>query len=88
MPPTEPELRKLVREALHAGKLPRREPDYTWGGNGCGATCTICQELVRADQVEYEVQFAHDGSRRGMDQFHMHFRCFAVWERERTTLQT
>ena len=83
MPVTEAELRTLVREVLRAGTVPRREPDYTWGGDGVNAACTICEELVRVDQMEYEVQFAHDGSSPGRDRFHMHVRCFVMWELER-----
>ena len=82
----EPELRKLARAALRAGKLPRGEPDRTWGGPGVGAPCSVCEKAVTPKQVEYEIQFAHDGANPGLDKYHVHLRCFAVWELERTKL--
>ena len=84
--PNEAELRKLAREVLRKGTLPRREPDRTWGGHGVGAPCAVCGEPVRHDQIEYEIQFAHDGANPGLDKYHLHLRCFAAWEMERTKL--
>jgi len=52
--PNEPELRKLAREVLRAGKLPRREPDRTWGGPRVGARCSVCEKPVTGDDLEYE----------------------------------
>jgi hypothetical protein len=33
------------------------------------------------------VQFAHDGVTPGVDVFHLHLRCLAAWELERTKLE-
>jgi len=33
--------------------------------------------------MEFEIQFAHDGSNPGLDKYHVHIRCFAAWELER-----
>jgi hypothetical protein len=82
--PNEAELRKLAREVLRAEKLPRREPEGIWGGPGVGALCAVCQKPVTRDELEYEIQFAHDGATPGLDKYHLHLRCFAVWELERT----
>ena len=82
--PNEAELRKVAREVLRAGKLPRQKPDHTWGGPGVGAPCAVCEKPVTRDELEYEVQFAHDGASPGLDKYHLHLRCFAVWELERT----
>ena len=84
--PNEAALRKLAREMLLAGKLPRHEPDRTWGGPGVGAPCSMCGQPVRRDELEYEMQFAHDGATPRLDKYHLHLRCFAVWELERTKL--
>jgi hypothetical protein len=32
-----------------------------------------------------QIQFARDGSDPGLDKFHVHIRCFAAWEFERTS---
>jgi hypothetical protein len=34
--------------------------------------------------MEFEIEFAHDGVMPGLDKFHVHIRCFAAWELERT----
>ena len=83
--PNERRIRELTRDALRAGKVPSREPARTWGGNGVGAPCTICGEPVARDHVDYELQFVHDGP-PGLDKDHVHLRCFAAWEMERTKL--
>ena len=85
--PNEPQLRQLARQVLLNGTLPRRDPDRTWGGPGVGAMCTVCEQPVTPDQMEYEVQFARDGNNPGLDRFHLHIRCFAVWELERTKFE-
>jgi hypothetical protein len=83
--PDEAVLRAKAREAIRTGKLPSRRPDRTWGGPGVGAPCSVCGAPIRQDQLELEAQFAHDGSNPGLDKFHIHVRCFAVWELERRT---
>jgi hypothetical protein len=82
--PDEPILRATAREVIRTGKLPNRRPDRTWGGPGVGASCTICGEPVTKDQLEFEIQFSRDGNNPGLDKFHLHIRCFAAWELERT----
>ena len=84
--PNERRVRDMVRKALQLGIIPARDPDRMWGGNGVGAPCTICGEPVTPDQVEYEVEFAHEGAIPGLDKYHVHLRCFAAWEFERTKL--
>jgi hypothetical protein len=39
---------------------------------------------VTKDEQEFEIEFARDGDNPGLDKFHVHIRCFAVWELERT----
>jgi hypothetical protein len=82
--PDESLLRAKAREVIRTGKLPYRRPDRTWGGPGVGAPCTICGEPVTKDQLEFEIQFTIDGGEPGLDKFHVHIRCFAAWEFERS----
>jgi hypothetical protein len=82
--PNELQVRELARAAIRANKLPRQDPDRTWGGNGMGMPCTICGQPITRDEVEYELQFRHDGPEPRLDRFHLHLRCFAAWEMERT----
>jgi len=81
--PDEGILREKVREAVRQGKLPARRPDRTWGGSGVGAPCSICDKPVTRADMEFEIQFEHDGAVPGLDKFNVHVRCFAVWELER-----
>jgi hypothetical protein len=76
-------LREKARLAIDSGKLPNRTPDRTWGGPGVGAECSVCGRPVGRDEMEFEIEFAHDGTMPGLDKFHVHLRCFAVWEMER-----
>ena len=85
--PNEDEVRALARQVLRNTKIPRHDPDRTWGGPGVDMPCTICGKRVTRDQLEYELQFSHDGANPGLDRFHMHIRCFSAWEMERTKLE-
>jgi hypothetical protein len=86
--PHETILREKARAAVQSGKLPARRPDRTWGGLGVGALCTICELPVRSDELELEfereTQFEHDGGSPRLDYLHVHIRCFAAWEFERS----
>ena len=59
-------------------------PDRTWGGPGVGASCAVCEVPVTKTELEFEIQFAHYDPTPGLDKFHLHVRCFAAWEFERT----
>lgn len=82
--PDEQILREKARAAIKSGKLPSRRPDRTWGGPGVGAACVVCERPVTKDELEFEIQFSHDGANPGLDKYHVHVRCFAAWELERT----
>ena len=82
--PNEQHIRALARKILQAGVMPRRDPDGTWGGKGIDVPCAMCGERIMPDQVEYELQFTHDGATRDVDLFHLHLRCLAASEMERT----
>ena len=81
----EESLREKARLVVRNGKLPRRRPDRTWGGPGVGAQCAICELPVQATEMEFEIEFARDGSNPGLDKFHVHLQCFAAWEFERAS---
>jgi len=81
--PDESHLREHARVAIRNRKIPSRQPDRTWGGPGVGATCSVCDLPIGKDQLEFEIQFAHDGPAPGLDKYHVHVRCFAAWEFER-----
>jgi hypothetical protein len=82
-------LRARARDVIRAQKLPSRRPDRTWGGPGVGAPCAVCGLPVGTHEMEFEIQFARDGAGLdpGLDKFHVHLRCFAAWEFERSASQ-
>jgi len=86
--PDESILREKARASVQNGKLPARAPDRTWGGPGVGAACSVCELPVKKDELEFEIQFEHDGANPGLDKFHVHIRCFAAWEFERKKAQS
>jgi hypothetical protein len=61
--PNEAALRRLARLVLENGKLPRRDPNRTWGGPGVGAACAICDQPVTPEEIEYEVRAPGTDSR-------------------------
>ena len=81
----DPILREKARAAVQSGKLPARQPDRSWGGYGVGAACAICELPVTKQEVEFEIQYG-DGHSPGIDEFHVHVRCFAAWDFERRLL--
>jgi hypothetical protein len=82
--PDEPILREKAREAIQSGRLPIGKPDRTFGGQGSGVTCAVCGHQVKRDQVELEIEFNRPGIMPVLDRYHLHQRCFAAWEFERT----
>jgi hypothetical protein len=81
--PDETILRAKAQAAILDGKLPSCRADRVWGGPGVGAVCAVCDLPVTKDEMEFEIEFAHDGDSPGLDKFHVHVRCFAAWEFER-----
>jgi hypothetical protein len=79
-------LQKKAREAIQAGKLPNRQPESVWAGQGCGACCTVCGESLKRDELEYELEYAHAHHGADANIFHVHIKCFTAVERERHNL--
>ena len=75
-------LREKAGKATGPPKLPTRRPDRMWGGPGGGANCAICRGPVKREEVEFELEFARNGDDPGLDTFHVHVRCFTIWERD------
>lgn len=82
--PDEDRLREQAKEAIRSGRLPTRLQDRMWGGPGLGARCPVCELTVTKDQLEMQIEFGRNGSDPGIDTYHLHVRCFAAWEFERT----
>ena len=85
--PDEIRLREQARAAIQTGTILSRAADRTWGVPGVGAECVVCQKPITKDQMEFEIEFAHDGKNPGVNPplhlLHLHVRCFEAWEFER-----
>ncbi len=82
--PDEARLRERARAALQNGKIPTGRASETWGGPGVGNECAICQRSITKAEMELELQFERDASDPGLGKYHVHPRCFAAFELERT----
>jgi UDP-glucose 4-epimerase len=74
-----------------------------FGGAGSGMSCAVCNEPVRADQMEIDMDFSEQrlGDQPSLsstlerlharpevvERYHLHARCFAAWEFERTKVE-
>jgi hypothetical protein len=81
---SETSLRDLVRSQLSAGRLPRTSPRRVYGGLGIGALCKICGRPVGPDENELQLQFIENMDSLSIVMFHLHTRCYAAWELERS----
>lgn len=75
----DPQLRDKARVLVRSGALPCKQQERTWAGRGLGFECSLCGQLIRRDQVEYELQFASDGEQKPrLHRFHV--ACVPIWE--------
>lgn len=86
--PDENALRIKAREALRTGKLPHARPSRMWGGPGVGASCTVCSDPVRQEDLGFELEFGSEHAGPFEGNHHVHLRCFAAWEFERRTSES
>ena len=73
-------VRQGDRTAIGAGTLPSRRPSRIGRAKGHGASCSICRDPVRPDEVGLELEFSGD---RAAGNAHVHQRCFYLLELER-----
>jgi hypothetical protein len=73
-------LREVARARIAQGLLPVMSPERTWGGPGGGSTCALCDRVVTAAEIEFELEFAPVP---GPPTLHFHRQCHALWEAER-----
>jgi hypothetical protein len=81
---TERSLREKVKLQLGDGSLPKEAPRRVYGGLGIGAFCQICSRPVTAQENELQLQFVRDSDPLSIVIFHLHPRCYAAWELERS----
>jgi hypothetical protein len=75
----ESDLRERARELIREGRLPDRAPARVWGGPGSGIACSLCEQAIPANEMEYEADAAVAGA---VHTLHFHFVCHAAWQLE------
>jgi hypothetical protein len=75
-------VREKARAAVRDGTIPSRRPDGSWARPGAAAICSVCELPITIVQMEFQLHFARDREKSGVDEFHIHIRCFAAWELE------
>ena len=75
---------RAVRTALQNGLIPIGRASETCGGPGVGNECAIFQRSITKAEMALELQFERDASDPGLGKYHVHPRCFAAFELERT----
>jgi len=88
-----------AREAIASGKLPTAQPSRTYSYRSPAVTCAVCGDSVPCGQMEFELEFRASPALEGQSlrdalqrlnerpdvrRYHLHHRCFAAWEFERT----
>jgi len=76
MPLTDREKELFARacDYIAIERLPRTVPGSVFAGDGKCATCSLCEETIAPEQIEYE--FTADG---GVT-YRFHIRCHAIWQ--------
>jgi hypothetical protein len=74
-------LRERIALLIRNGKLPLLPPARCWGGKGVGAPCVVCDRTIPDTEVDLEIEFMRGEGAPvpGLDVFHVHTRCYAVW---------
>jgi hypothetical protein len=74
------EIRRRIRERLDNGALLGTRYARIRGGTGAGVACAECDDPIRSDDLEIEVQFP---TPTGVTGRRFHPLCLAIWELER-----
>jgi hypothetical protein len=70
-------LEQRARERIREGRLPCTTHYRTWGGRGSNEPCALCDMIIQADEVQYEIE-AGVGAPGQLYRFH--FGCHDAWQ--------
>ena len=57
-------------------------PHVRWTGSG--QPCAVCGKPLPGEEMVVELEFNRHATTPGLDQYHLHHRCYAAWEFERS----
>jgi hypothetical protein len=78
---SEEELGVLAKRRIEAGELPCYRVRHIWGSHGSGACCSLCDQPIRAEEIEYEVASGPEAHERAQT-LRFHLACHAIWQAE------
>ena len=73
------DLRPRARALIREGRLTCAPPLRVWGGYGTDLRCSLCGELIRTDDIEYEIE---QPNLTAATTYRFHFDCHAAWQLE------
>ena len=73
----ESELLSRALKRIEDGRLPLALLDHIDAGYGGGLRCDLCDQVIGADKIEYEI--TDPGSDKLL---HFHMACHLAWQRE------
>jgi hypothetical protein len=73
-------VRRLVRDKIADGRLPRNPAGAVSAKNGADEKCDACSTPVSHEEVLYKL------AQEGFKQIRFHATCFAVWRDERRNM--
>jgi len=79
--PIRSHLRTLARERIKRDVLPPSAHMETWGGHGNGEVCSLCDNPIGSEDIEYEMAGVVNGTHRI---YRFHLECHTAWEVEIT----
>lgn len=80
---SEHELGLLAKQRIETGELPCYPVRRMWGSHGSGACCSLCDQPIRAEEIEYEVASGPEADEQAQT-LRFHLTCHAIWQAECT----
>ena len=80
----ESSLRRKARAKIDRAEIPHRSPMRLWGGPPTSATCVICDRRLPRSELAVTLLFEPLTADVRGEVHHVHLRCLAAWEFERT----
>lgn len=77
----EDELGRLARRRIEAGELPCYAVTRIWGSHGSGSRCSLCDQPIRAEDIEYEISLDPVADEPASN-LRFHLACHARWQAE------
>jgi hypothetical protein len=78
----EQQVRSRVYDRLEAGSLPPDTGQRTFGSRGDGSLCACCDQPIKAEDLQYDMDVRDDSSSSPTSTLSMHLRCYRMWVEE------